>query len=945
MKRLLSTLSAVALVAFGLAVPSAQASFGLEKFDVAYSNEDASTANQAGSHPFAMTTTVYFNKLSPTEADGEFKDGLFEQIAGLVADPTAVPRCSTVDFLTFTNGGPVTQCPHSTAVGAAATETPVIRPTSAVYNLDPPPGTILKLGFIVANTPITIEVGLKDRQPYNGVALVTNTPQTTNVLSSILTLWGDPSDPAHDPYRGNCVSNVNQGGPPVIPATFPELPSYGECHTNAPEVPFLTLPRACQGPLATTYDIDSWQGESEAGSVLTHDDAVPPNPQGMSGCTKLGFNPSIAAQPTTRAAESSTGLDFSLDVHDEGLTSPSGLANSDIRKVVATLPVGMTANPSSAEGLEVCSEADLARESANSAPGAGCPDASKLGTIEVETPLLEETVKGSLFLAKPYENPFGTLLALYIVLKSPTLGIVVKQPVKVEPDPQTGQLVTTTEEIPQLPFSHFKLHFREGARSPLVSPPACGSYAVKAKLTPWAGGLPTETSSAFQLISGTGGSPCPAGGTPPFSPGFEAGANNNNAGSYSPFYMRLIRRDGDQDLTKFSAKLPPGMVAKLAGTSQCPDAAIARAKARTGPHGGEEELASPSCPASSQIGRVLAGAGVGAVLTYVPGKIYLAGPYKGAPLSVVAIVPAVAGPFDVGTVVTREALRIDPLSAEVEADGASSDPIPHILAGIPLKVRDVRVYVDKPDFTLNPTSCEPEAVGATLWGGGADVFGSLDDSPLSLSSRFQAANCANLGFKPSLSLKLKGGTKRGDHPALRGEYRPRKGDANLKSLVLRLPHSAFLDQAHIRTICTRVQFAAHACPAAAIYGKATAYTPILEEPLEGPVYLRSSNHNLPDFVADLHGVVDVEAVARIDSKNGGIRATFPTVPDAPLSKVVVEMQGAKKGLIVNSTDLCLKANRANAQFSGHNGKRSTAKPVLGASCGGKAHKKPKRDKR
>jgi hypothetical protein len=940
MKRVALIAVVLTLAVLAMAAP-ASASFGLEKFDVTFTNQDGTPATQAGSHPFQMKTTVFFNKLNPSEPDGEFKGGTFEQIVGLVAKPGAVPRCSTVDFVTFVSSGPVSACPDSTAVGAAATSTTAIEVTSAVYNLAPPPGVVAKLGFIVANTPITIEIGLKHGYPYNGSAVLTNTPQTTGVLSSILTLWGNPSDSVHDPFRGNCVSSVNQPDPPVIPAKFPELPSYGECHTNSLEVPFLTLPRACEGPLATSYAIDSWQGFSDEGSVLTHDGSEPPIPLGMTGCAKLPFSPSISAKPTTRAAESPTGLDFSLDVHDEGLTSPPGYASSDIRKVVATLPKGMTANPSSAEGLEVCSEGDLEGETVNAAPGEGCPEASKLGTIEVETPLLEETVKGSLFLAKPYENPFHSLLALYIVLKNPTLGVIVKQPMKVEPDPQTGQLVTTTEEIPQLPFSHFRLHFREGARSPLVSPPACGDYSAEAKLYPWAGGAPVTTTSTFKVISGAGESPCPAGGTPPFTPGFEAGSVNNNAGSFSPFYMRLTRKDGDQDLTKFSAKLPPGMVAKLAGTSQCPESSIAQAEGRTGPHGGEEELASPSCPSSSQIGRVMAGAGVGAVLTYVPGKLYLAGPYKGAPLSVVAVVPAVAGPFDVGTVVTREALRINPRTTEVEADGASSDPIPHILAGIPLKVRDVRVYVDKPNFTLNPTSCERFAVGASLWGGGADVFSAADDFPLALASRFQAANCTSLGFKPALALKLTGGTKRGGHPALTGTYAPRAGDANLSSLVLRLPHSAFLDQAHIRTICTRVQFANKACPEGAVYGQATAYTPLLSEPLSGPVYLRSSDHNLPDFVAALHGVIDVEAVARIDSKKGGIRATFSEVPDAPLTKVVVQMQGAKKGLIVNSANLCTKANRANAQFSGQNGKVSKINPVVTPSCRGKAHKKPK----
>jgi hypothetical protein len=314
-------------------------------------------------------------------------------------------------------------------------------------------------------------------------------------------------------------------------------------------------------------------------------------------------------------------------------------------------------------------------------------------------------------------------------------------------------------------------------------------------------------------------------------------------------------------------------------------------------------------------------------------------------LSVVAITPGIAGPFDVGAIVVRQALRINPLTVEVQADGSSSDPIPHILKGVPLKVRDIRVYVDKPNFTLNPTSCDPSAAKATIWAGGANVFSSADDIAHALQARFQAASCASLGFKPRLNLKLKGGTKRGGHPALRGTFSPRAADANAKKLVLRLPRSAFLDQAHIRTICTRVQFAANGgngggCPQGAIYGKATAWSPLVDEPLSGPVYLRSSDHNLPDFVAALHGIVDVEATARIDSVNGGIRAAFPQIPDAPLSKVVVEMQGGKKGLIVNSASLCAVDRRANAQFEGHNGKAAAIKPVVRAvGCGGKKGKR------
>ncbi|HEY8815881.1 MAG TPA: hypothetical protein VIP57_12355, partial [Candidatus Dormibacteraeota bacterium] len=324
-------------------------------------------------------------------------------------------------------------------------------------------------------------------------------------------------------------------------------------------------------------------------------------------------------------------------------------------------------------------------------------------------------------------------------------------------------------------------------------------------------------------------------------------------------------------------------------------------------------------------------------LTYVHGSIYLAGPFGGAPLSVVAVVPAVAGPFDVGTIVTRQALQFNPRTGEVTVDGAHSDPIPHILAGIPLVVRDIQVNVDRSGFMINPTDCSPFATRAQIFGGGTNLFSSVDDSPVGREARYQAANCASLAFKPQLSLKLKGGTHRGGHPRLRALLRPRSHDANIAGTVVRLPRSAFLDQGHIRTICTRVQYAAGAghgaaCPPGAVYGHVRAFSPLLSEPLEGPAFLRSSNHNLPDLVFSLHGLVDFEAVARLDSKHGGIRASFADIPDAPISKVVVDMQGGKKGLIVNSTDLCTAEHRANVQLAAHNGKQLRLKPALRPSC-------------
>jgi hypothetical protein len=930
MKRAVKLLLALVVATASLAALGAApagAAFGLKDLGFELGEEDGSTAIQAGAHPFAMTVRLDANtKVDPDPKIGEIpedaaKDLVTELPPGMIGNATAMPACSSADFSTLlVEGG--SSCADSTAVGFAEVKVGFSGPHTfavPVYNLVPAPGEVAKFGFVVLRNPVAIDADLSSTPPYNLIAGPTNIPQPIRFYGSVFTIWGNPVAAAHDDQRGHCADTA----------------AASSCPVSLPEKPFLTMPGSCAGPLSTNFKTDSWQNP---GSWLQYPVKTP---LGMSGCAKLGFSPTIVSKASTAEAETGSGFDFGVDFHDEGLTNPEGIAQSDIKKAEVTLPEGVTINPSVGEGLGVCTPAEIARETLQSVPGEGCPDASKLGTLHIDTPLVEEGIDGSVFLAQQddpatttpgAENPFDSLIALYLVPKNPNLGVLIKLPLKVEPNPKTGQLVATLEDIPQLPFSHFDFHFREGARAPLITPPACGTYQTKAEFTPWANpSAPLSTTASFQITSGVGGGPCPPGGVPPFHPHFEAGAINNNAGSFSPFDMRLIRADGEQDMTKFSSILPPGELGSLAGVAKCPDSAIALAKAKTG----RQELASPSCPANSLIGHTLAGAGVGGALTYVKGQIYLGGPFHGDPLSVISVTPAVAGPFDAGTVVVRLALTLNPKTAEVEVDGANSDPIPHILKGIVLKVRDLRVYVDRPNFTLNPTSCDESKARATLFGAYLDVFNPADDKPVDLSTRYQAANCLNLGFKPKLALHLKGGTKRGGHPGLLATYTPRKGDANVKGLVVRLPRSAFLDQAHIRTICTRVQFAAKACPPGAQYGSIKAWTPLLDTPLEGPVYLRSSNHKLPDLVFDLHGLVDVEVDTRIDSAQGGIRASIESAPDAPLSKVVLHMQGGKKGLIINSRNLCGQTSKANVEFEGQNGKTSSLNPVMQADCGGK----------
>jgi hypothetical protein len=919
--------------------------FDFEDIEGLLLDEAGAPEVRAGAHPYQLhigaqfKTTFNEAKAPPVENP---KNITADLPAGLVVNPKATPvRCTEAELEEELVS--ISQCPDASAVGLIRVTVGIFGVGSTfnepLYNMVPTPGSPTAFGFTIPSIGIFIHLFGRVRSDgdYGLSSDTLDAPQFGSLSGVTAELWGDPSDPSHDSKRGHCAL----GGPQA----------QGGCAVPKSTIALLTMPSACSGALKSGFTTNSWQhrGSFISASARTEDAAG--NPVGVQECDKLSYSPAAETVMSTEQAETGSGLDFNVAFPNNGLTEKTALAESMTQKATVTLPEGVTINPSVGEGLGFCTPAQYNNEKTFSVEGEGCPGDSKLGTLHLTTPLVDEGIDGSVYLAQQddpgtstpgAENPFDTDIALYLVMRNTQLGVLVKLALKVIPDPVTGQLIATLDNIPQLPFDYFSFHFKEGARAALVTPAACGKYTTVAKFYPSsAPNSPKVVNSSFEITRGVHGGSCPSGGVPPFRPDFQAGSVNNNAKSYSPFDMRLTRADGEQDMTKFSSVLPPGVLGKLAGVSKCSDAAINGAKAKTG----RQEKASPSCPLSSAIGHTLAGAGVGDSLTYVPGQLYLAGPYHGDPLSVVSITPALAGPFDAGTVVVREALTLNPVTAEVEVDGKSSDPIPHILKGIVLKVRDLRIFVDKPDFILNPTSCDPSSAKATLFGANLNVFDPADDVPVDLATRYQAANCSSLAFKPKLSLELHGGTKRGDHPALKATVTARSADANIGGAVVTLPTSAFLDQAHIRTICTRVQYAANGgagggCPKAAQYGFARAFTPLLDEPVEGPVYLRSSNHKLPDLVAALHGIVDVDIVGRIDSFKGGIRSSFETVPDAPVSKFVLNMQGGKKGLVVNSRNLCAGTNNADAQFTGQNGVPYDFKSVVKPSCGkAKKHKR------
>ncbi|HEY7456511.1 MAG TPA: hypothetical protein VH703_04470 [Solirubrobacterales bacterium] len=926
--------------------------FGVERFDMRAEEEGGAAATQAGAHPFQVTNTVQLNAGAVTRGDRHgFGNSLrVEQPAlprnvrvtfpaGLVGTAEPAPPCDLATFLSIDNL--VNHCPQESAIGVAAVtfvENSAFgfsRLAQPIFNLPPQHGEPARFGFMVAGDPVIIDSSVDPDDEYRITGEVRNVTQVVNFYSSTITLWGTPGDPRHDSARGwDCV--YLGGG------------KTGECEPPPlrDEAPFLRMPTSCDKPLEYGAEIEPWN--VPIGSVI---ERVSATGDPLLGCNRVPFDPSIRSNLTSHLAENPSGLDFELRLPDSGFSSPADGAISEAqpKKIEVTLPEGVTLNPSQAEGLATCSPEQYAKERFDSKAGEGCPEASKIGNVQSKTPIFDELLEGAVYVATPHDNPSNSLIALYLVARAPERGILVKQPLEVRLDKRSGRVVTVVDDAPPAPYEYFKLHFREGGRSPLVTPPRCGIFQTAGAFVPYsaydlAHPAPEELVTRFgatEIERGVDGGACPPGGVPPFEPEFQAGSINNNSGSYSPFNMRLIRHDGEQDMTKFSSVLPPGVLGNLSGVGKCSDAQIAAAKAKSG----REEQQSPSCPADSEIGRSLVGAGVGPVLTYIPGKLYLGGPYNGDPLSVIAITPAVAGPYDIGNVVVQEALTLNPRTAEVEVDGSASDPIPHILEGIPAKVRDLRVYVDRDRFILNPTSCAESSAKATLFGGFLDVFSAADDVPVDLATRYQAASCASLDFRPHLGLTLKGGTRRGAYPGLKAIYSPRQGQANVKDLVVRLPRSAFLEQGHIRTICTRVQYAAGRCPEAARYGYIKAWTPLLDEPLQGPVWLRSSNHKLPDMVFDLRGLVDVEVSTRIDSVGGGIRATVEDAPDAPISRVLLRMQGGRKGLIVNSRNLCYRRgrNRASVLGTGQNGRRFKSRPPMQVRCGeARQHKRHRR---
>jgi hypothetical protein len=926
-----------------LTVSATPARPGIQSFAAGAYDANGDPDVGAGDHPYTASAAIFANtKRSPIGIvipAGNPRNILVDLPPGFLGNPIAVPQCpeSVTDY----------ECPLETVVGIATIFIQAFGGSGSalpVYNTEAPAGYPAKFRFDPNHqVPISAVGNLRSEGDYGLTVGSLNTPQIAQVYGTFFTFWGAPADPSHDSSR--CVFPSN---------------NY-ECEaSSAPNTAFLTNATNCAEE-ATAHPItflhmNSWE---EPGFFDEGQAEITP----VTGCENLHFEDNFTFEPSETKSDSSASFKTSLTVPSEGLTDPAKLTTPEIRNTTIKFPEGVVLNAAAASGLQACSESQIGLLNEID-PSTGlpkpepmpnpirfskeenhCPEASKIGTGELKTALLEDTLHGTLYLAAQGKgNPFGSLFAIYLVIEDPRNGIFIKLPGEVEPDPKTGQMTVSFENLPQLPFTRLDLTLKGGSNSALATPTTCGKYVTTTVNTPWSApesGPPFETNEegkGFEISGGPNGGACAATpGARPFNLGLNAGSQGTQAGAHSPFTIQVTRPAGNQELSSLDIVTPTGLTATLKGVPYCSDAQIRAAEGMSG----TEEQNGPACPAASQVGTTEVGAGSGPAPFYAPGKLYLAGPYKGAPLSIVAITPALAGPFDLGDVVVRTALFVNPETAQITA---RSDQLPEFLKGVQLRIRDVRINLDRSDFTLNPTSCEPKSVGVTVHGNSG--------ATANLSQRFQVGGCEALPFEPNLKLKVLGGTKRNAKPKLRAELTAKPGEANIATAQVNLPHSEFLEQNHIKTVCTRVQFAegdgnGSACPAGSIYGHATAWSPLLEKPLEGNVYLRSNGgeRKLPDLVAALDGQVDIALWGKVDSgPNHGIRNTFEVVPDAPVSRFVLEMNGGKKGLLVNSENLCAKKAQRQAivRFTGQNGKVHAFKPVVQNQC--KKHKKGKKKK-
>jgi hypothetical protein len=873
----------------------APAPFGVSEFAPLLAGLDGLPDTQAGAHPYELSTMIDLNTVFRYPSNNrralrrtsvqDLRDAVVDLPLGFVGSALATPTC-TLAALSSQE-----RCPPDTGIGYIASEPVGAESVSSpIYNMVPEHGVPAEFGFRDALRGSHILYASVVPTPA-GYVLRTSTfeaPQFT-VEDIAVAFYGNP---------------------------------VAKDESTSPAAALFTNPSDCSGePLRTTLHMDSWQAPGRLNADGSPDLSDPhwvtsePSTPPVTGCDLLHFEGTLTAQPETAQAATPTGLNVELKVPQN--EDPGSLATPPLKKAVVTLPAGLVVNPSAAGGLQACSPVQIGLGS-DAQPS--CPEASKIGSVEVSTPAVAGILQGSMYLATQNENPFHTLLAGYIVIDDPTTGVLVKLPGRIDPDPVTGQLVASFDEAPQFPFSDLKLHIFGGPRASLMTPAGCGTYTTTGELTPWSApdsGPPVGTTDSFQISSGCGGG---------FSPTFTAGTVNNQAGGFSPFTATFSRGDQDQNLSGVSVTIPPGLLGILKGVEQCP----------------EPQANQGTCGAGSLIGHVTAGAGAGPDPFYVQGgQAFLTGPYKGAPFGLSFVVPAVAGPFNLGNVVVRAAIHVDPHTAQITV---VSDPLPTILQGIPLDIRAVNVTVDRPGFMFNPTSCEPLTVGGSLT--------STQGAVANVTSRFQAANCAALGFHPvfTVSTQAKTTKKNGASLDVKVGY-PSGAQANIKSVAVTLPKQLPSRLTTIQQACTEAAFAANpaSCPAGSNIGIATAHTPVLAGAFTGPAYLVShGGAAFPDVVVVLQGEgITLDLVGNVNIKKGITKSDFATVPDAPISSFELSLpEGPHSALAAvvpakAKGNLCGQSLTMPTTMTGQNGAVLTQNTKIKVTGCPKAKKKAK----
>jgi hypothetical protein len=871
------------LVVFASAARATEGGFGIASFGTSVSSP------QAGAHA-DFTTSFAFDTEAAGNMIGQVKDIHVQLPVGVVGDPQATPMCTPAEFSAF-------DCPTSAQVGVVNTRfaiagTEPFEEQTAVYNMTPSPGHAATLATTLAFASVLIQADVRRDGSYALEANVNDLSSLLPLQSSSLTLWGVPADSSHDAQRI---------GPP---------PGYGTpTSAGIAPAPFMINPSDCEGPSEGSVSVDSWENP---GVFVTRTASLP----AFTGCEALNSSPTVAVTLETTQAASPSGYEVDLGIPQN--LGAYELATPDLRSTVVALPVGTVVSPAAANGLGVCTEAQVGLGSGSAV---ACPDSSKVGTLEAVTPVLANPIVGSVYVAAQTANPFGSLLAIYLVAEAP--GVQVKLAGEVHLDPATGQVTTTVHGIPQAPLSAIRLHLFGGPGAALANPSLCGSYTTNTQLTSYSSLTPEEPSSAFQIASGPGGGACAS--TQPFTAGFTAGTVNNQAGAFSPLTLTFSRNDGDQELSGLTVHTPPGLLGLIKNVALC----------------GAPQAALGTCGAASLIGHATAAAGAGPAPLYTSGEVFLTGPYKGAPFGLSVVVPAIAGPFNLGTVVVRAAIDIDPHTAQVTV---TSDPLPSILQGVPLQLKSVNVTIDRQGFMFNPTDCEPLALTGTLT--------STQGAGSQVSSPFQAANCGHLGFHPvfTVSTQAKTSKREGASLVVKGAFPA--GEANIHAVAVTLPKQLPARLTTIQQACTAAVFAANpaSCPVGSNIGSATASTPILAGPVTGPVYLVShGGAAFPDVVAILQGEgVTIELTGSIDIKKGVTSSTFASVPDAPIGSFQLTLpEGPHSGLAAvvpakAKGSLCGQSLSMPFTITGQNGAVLKETPKIAVTGCPKAKRAPKK---